>query len=179
MQALAWVTDQVGRSPASLTEDDIKYSHRIILKPIRDDDAGCYRSVPVQLDGSKVHFPNPLKVPDLMRDFVSWLSHEQNLHPVELAAEAHYRLVSIHPFVDGNGRTARLLMTLILLMHNYPIAIIRKRDRGAYIRALEKAQLGGSKDDYFAIIIDADDRSLDVYLKAAAGEDPDPIDQDW
>ena len=68
-----------------------------------------------------------------------------DLHPVELAAEAHYRLVTIHPFTDGNGRAARLLMNMILLMSGYPAAIIRKRDRLAYIDSLEKVQLGGSK----------------------------------
>lgn len=86
------------------------------------------------------------------------------------AAEAHYRLVSIHPFVDGNGRTARLLMNLLLLMDGYPPAIIRKRDRLAYLGALETGQLGGSKDPYGQIIAKAVDRSLDIYLKTAQGD---------
>ncbi len=87
--------------------------------------------------------PNPLKIPDLVAEFINWLAREDNLHPVELAGEAHYRLVSIHPFVDGNGRTARLLMNLILMMMGYPPALIRKEDRLAYLSALKKAQLGG------------------------------------
>lgn len=169
--ALDWVKEQVKRSPASLTEKDILHIHDIILKGIDDANAGHYRSVPVRISGSAVVLPNPRKVPDLMQEFMKWLKNCSNVHPIELAAEAHYRLVTIHPFVDGNGRTARLLMNMILLMSGYPAAIIRKRDRLSYISSLEKAQLGGSKDDYLKIIAKAVDRSLDIYLKAANGED--------
>ena len=80
-----------------------------------------------------------VKKPDLMDDFEAWLTGRNDLHSVAFAGEAHYRLVSIHPFVDGNGRTARLLMNLLLIMAGYPPAIIRKRDRLAYIGALEQA----------------------------------------
>jgi Fic family protein len=177
-RALDWVKEQVKRKPTSLTEKDILHIHDVILKGIDDANAGHYRSVPVRISGSAVVLPNPRKVPDLMQDFAEWLSRDQALHTVELAAEAHYRLVTIHPFVDGNGRSARLLMNMILLMSGYPAAIIRKRDRLAYIGSLEKAQLGGSKNDYFKIIAKAVDRSLDIYLKAAAGEDAEPADSD-
>ena len=176
--ALDWVKEQVKRKPTSLTEKDILHIHNVILKGIDDANAGHYRSVPVRISGSAVVLPNPRKVPDLMQDFAERLSHDQGLHPAELAAEAHYRLVTIHPFADGNGRTARLLMNMILLMSGYPAAIIRKRDRLAYIGSLEKAQLGGPKDDHFKIIAKAVDRSLDIYLRAAAGEDAEPVDSD-
>jgi len=169
--ALDWVKAQVGRKPAGLTEKDILHIHDIILKGIDDANAGHYRSVPVRISGSAVVLPNPRKVPDLMQEFIEWLKLSGSLHAVELAAEAHYRLVTIHPFVDGNGRAARLLMNMILLMAGYPPAIIRKRDRLAYIGSLEKAQLGGSKDDYLNIIAKAIDRSLDIYLKAANNQD--------
>jgi len=105
-----------------------------------------------------------------MDELHSWLTCKHGLHPVAFAGEAHYRLVTIHPFVDGNGQTARLLMNLLLMMSGYPPAIIRKRDRLVYIAALEKAQLGGSKDAYERIIARAAGRSLDIYLKAARGE---------
>lgn len=176
--ALDWVKEQVKRKPSSLTEKDILHIHDIILKGIDDANAGHYRSVPVRISGSAVVLPNPRKVPDLMQDFVEWLKQSGDLHPIELAAEAHYRLVTIHPFVDGNGRTARLLMNMILLMTGYPAAIIRKRDRLTYIGSLEKAQLGGSKDDYLKIITKAVDRSLDIYLKAANGEDAEQPESD-
>ena len=176
--ALDWIKEQIKRKPPHLTEADILHIHDIILKGIDEDNAGHYRSVPVRISGSAVVLPNPHKVPDLMAAFADWLAKDQGLHPVELAAEAHYRLVTIHPFVDGNGRTARLLMNMILLMSGYPAAIIRKRDRLAYIGSLEKAQLGGSKDAYFKIIFKAVDRSLDIYLKAATGEAAEPIEND-
>ena len=173
-RALDWVRDQVKRKPHDLIEKDILQIHDIILKGISDEGAGHYRSVAVRISGSTVILPNPLKVPDLMDDFITWLKQTDKLHPVELAAEAHYRLVTIHPFVDGNGRTARLLMNLILLMSGYPAAIIRKRDRLAYIGSLEKAQLGGSKEDYLKIISSAVNRSLNIYLKAVKGETEEP-----
>ena len=173
-QALDWVREQVKGSPNDLDQKDILQIHDIILKGISDEDAGHYRSVAVRISGSTVILPIPLKVPDLMDDFITWLKQADKLHPVELAAEAHYRLVTIHPFVDGNGRTARLLMNLILLMTGYPAAIIRKRDRLVYISSLEKAQLGGSKEDYLKIISNAVDRSLNIYLKALKGETEEP-----
>ena len=118
----------------------------------------------------QVVLPNPMKVPDLMEEFWKWLNGPGDLHPVELAAEAHYQLVTIHPFADGNGRTARLLMNLILIFHGYPPAIIRKRDRLAYLTALEEAQFGGAKDDYQSLISKAANRSLDIYLKVIDGD---------
>lgn len=102
-----------------------------------------------------------------MREFSDWLASQPQLHPVSLAAEAHYKLVSIHPFIDGNGRTARLLMNCLLMMHGYPPAIIRPRDRAAYLGALETAQLGGSRVAYDSLVLRAVDRSLDIYLDAA------------
>ena len=173
-QALDWVKEQVQRKPLSLSEKDILHIHDIILKGIDDANAGHYRTVPVRISGSLIVLPNPLKVPDLMQEFIRWIVYDQGLHPVELAAEAHYRLVTIHPFFDGNGRSARLLMNMILLLSGYPMAIIRKRDRLVYIEALEKALIGGSKDEYFKIITKAVDRSLNIYLRAAAGEDAEP-----
>ncbi|OGO93083.1 MAG: cell filamentation protein Fic [Coxiella sp. RIFCSPHIGHO2_12_FULL_44_14] len=167
--AIDWVKMQINRKPKDLSEKDILRIHDIILKGIDDENAGHYRRVAVRISGSTVVLPNPRKVPDLMSEFINYLK-QADLHPVELAAEAHYRLVTIHPFSDGNGRTARLLMNIILMMNGYPMAIIRKSDRLAYISALEKAQLGGSKQDYFNLISKAVDRSLEIYLKAVEGE---------
>ena len=169
-RAVDWVKKQAKRGPHSLTEEDILHIHHLVMKGVDDFNAGRYRVTPVRISGSVAVLPNPRKVPDLMKGLVKWLNLATDLHPVELAAEAHYRLVTIHPFTDGNGRTARLLMNMVLLMSGYPAAIIRKRDRLAYIDSLEKAQLGGAKDGYMKIVARAVDRSLDIYLKAAEGE---------
>ena len=168
--ALDWVSGWQKRSPKDLGEKDILQLHSLILKSIDDTHAGCYRSIPVRIAGSTVVLPNPRKVPDLMTEFVAWLQNTCSLHPAELAAEAHFKLVSIHPFVDGNGRTARLLMNTILLMNDYPMAVIDNSQRLAYLNALEKAQLGGPKDDYFQIIGQAVEASLDIYLEAVEGQ---------
>lgn len=161
--------DKVVQITQSATEDITEHTildlHSTILHGIDDANAGRYRSIAVRISGSMVVLPNPLKVPTLMGDFVKEMGRS-DLHPMELAAEAHYQLVTIHPFIDGNGRTARLLMNLLLLQKGYPPALIRKRDRVPYLKALEKAQLGGSKEDYYEIISKAVSRSFDIYFHA-------------
>lgn len=175
-KALDWIKEKISKKPQDITEEDILTIQGIILKGIDDDNAGFYRNVAVRISGSTVILPNPLKVPNLMAGFIDWLKQSnQELHPVELSAEAHYRLVTIHPFIDGNGRTARLLMNMILLMNGYPPAIVRKRDRLDYLNSLEKAQTGGSKEDFLKIIVKAVDRSFDIYFKAINGDDEPPV----
>ena len=176
--ALDFVKEQIKRKPSELKEKDVLKIHEIILSRINKEDAGLYRRVPVSISGSAVVLPNPKKVQDLMDEFFLWLKKETKLHAVELAAEAHYRFVTIHPFIDGNGRTGRLLMNMILMMKGFPPAIIRKNDRLAYIKSLEKPQLvngeGDSKNDYFKLIAAAVDRSLNIYLKAIEGKTEEP-----
>lgn len=172
--ALDFVKEQTKRKPSDLRERDILKIHEIILDKIDRENAGIYRRVPVRISGSAVALPNPRKVQELMDEFFKWLQKKEKMHAVELAAEAHYRFVTIHPFIDGNGRTARLLMNMILMMKGYPPAIIRKNDRLAYIKSLEKPQLvngeGDSKNDYFKLIAAAVDRSLNIYLRAMDGK---------
>lgn len=155
----------------SIALNDILFLHRLILKSIDDEHAGRTRNVSVRVAGSTVIFPNALKVPDLLNEFIRWMGAQKE-HPVQLAALAHYKFVSIHPFVDGNGRTARLLMNLILMQHGYPPAIISPKERLKYIRSLEKAQMGGSLDDYLHLICQAVERSLNIYIKALKHEKP-------
>ena len=169
-RALDFIHDLIPKKPRQLSESDILRIHEIVLTGIDDINAGTYRDVPVRISGSQVVLPNFRKVPVLMRDFITWLASKKNLHPAALASDAHYQLVTIHPFIDGNGRTARLLMNLVLMMHGFPPAIIRPRDRLAYLTALETAQLGGSKESYDRLIYKSVDRSLDLYLKAVRGE---------
>jgi len=176
--ALDFIKEQIKRKPSDLKEKDILKIHEIIFDRIDRENAGIYRRVPVRISGSAVVFPNPKKVQTLMDDFFKWLKNKTKMHAVELASEAHYRFVTIHPFIDGNGRTARLLMNMILMMKGFPPAIIRKNDRLAYIKSLEKPQLvngeGDSKNDYFKLISSAVDRSLNIYLKAIDGESAEP-----
>ena len=170
-KAIDWISHKVGASSEPISEADLLKIHELILTGIDNQNAGFYRSIPVRISGSTVVLPNSRKVPDLMNEFCAWLASEKEEdHPVKKAAEAHYWLVTIHPFVDGNGRTARLLMNLILLKAGYPTAIVRKTERLTYLASLEKAQTGGSKNDYLNLIYKAVNRSLDIYLKAAKGE---------
>lgn len=168
--ASAWeLVKQLVKEGKKISENDILDIHRLILNNIDDQNSGRYRSVPVRISGSTVILPNPLKVPELMEKLVKGLKLAQG-HPVKISADAHYQLVTIHPFTDGNGRTARLLMNLILLKAGYPAAVIKKEERLKYLNSLEKAQLGGSHDYYYDLIYAAVDRSLDLYLKAATNK---------
>ncbi len=171
-KALDWLNKVVASPRHPVGEKEILELHGMILKGIDDANAGRYRTLMVRISGSAVVLPNAKKVPQLMGQFASWLKSTTDLHPAELAAQAHYRLVSIHPFVDGNGRTARLLMNLLLMRKGYPPVFIRTRERLAYLNGLEKAQLGGSIEAYEALMYRVMDRSLDIYLKAAKGESP-------
>lgn len=167
--ALDFITSLITTRRKEITENHILEIHKLILSKIDDTNAGRYRSVPVRIAGSTVILPNPLKVPDMMQQFVEWLHEDTQLHPATISAEAHFKLVTIHPFVDGNGRTARLLMNVLLLEEGYPPAIIRNEDRTLYIDSIEKVQLGGSLDDFLHLIYEAIERSLDIYLDAAKG----------
>lgn len=147
---------------------DILDIHYLILKGISTSDAGVYRSKPVGVrksDGEIFHFTEPLKVSDEMEDFIKWLSSENTLHPVILAALVHYKFVSIHPFIDGNGRTARLLMNLVLIQNAYPPAIIKMTKRVEYIQGIEKAQNENNMNDFYKVIADSVNESLDLYLE--------------
>lgn len=121
-----------------ITEADICRLHRLFYTQVDETNAGIYRKQRVFITGSRFTPPPPDKVPAEMTDFVEWMFHA-DLHPVKLAAEAHRRFVFIHPFIDGNGRVARLLMNLCLLRHGYTLAIVPPVLRVEYIQLLEKA----------------------------------------
>ncbi len=170
-EAIDYIKKLAQGSRSDLKESDILSLHQLILQKIDDANAGKYRTVAVRIAGSEVVLPNALKVPELMKNFIKWLK-DADAHPVDIAAKAHFDLVSMHPFVDGNGRTARLLMNLLLMQEGYPPALIRKEDRRIYINAVEKGQLTGDTADFYKIIYEAVDRSLDIYLNAMEGRGP-------
>ena len=169
-QAWEWIVRKAGIRNYKFCERDLLELHQLILQKIDDFSAGRYRNVAVRLAGSRAILPNPAKVPDLMKKYFSWLGLKSD-NKILRACEAHYRLVSIHPFTDGNGRTARLVMNLLLLVAGYPPIIVRREDRHEYLTGLELAQLGGSSDKYYRLMLEGLSRSLDIYLEAT-GEQP-------
>lgn len=150
----------------SINERLIRSLQQLIIKNIEDDEAGKYRQGNVMITGSKHKPPPAYQVPQLMEDLILWLKKNQNkIHPVELAAQAHHKLVNIHPFTDGNGRTARLFMNLLLMQKGYPLVTILKIDRKKYYKALEKAD-AGNFEELGKFIGQAVERSMNIYLKA-------------
>lgn len=123
----------------AITEDNIKYLHKLFYKRIDDNNAGKYRTKNVIVTGADTDFPKPEILPIKMKEFVESLSEEKSKkHPVEFSAMVHAKFVNIHPFIDDNGRVARLLMNLALLQAGYNITIIPPVVRGDYIHAIQK-----------------------------------------
>ena len=139
--ALAWDRVKALAQPgSSLTERDLLDLHQILLTRIQDETNGSYRTYAVRVGGSNHVPPNAVKVPDLMTGLFTDLS--AIVEPVERAARLHHGIASIHPFTDGNGRTARLAMNFILLAAGYPPISIPTDLRQAYYNALEAADSG-------------------------------------
>lgn len=158
------------KSHQFITEEHIKNIHKIIHDRIDDNWAGKYRQTDVFIRGADIELPKPFQVPYHMQELIQWLQVEQDEHPVIVAALVHYKFVSIHPFIDGNGRTGRLLMNLILKLNNYPMAVIRQEERIKYLEALAIAQTGEKNlQPFIQLIENAVLRSLDYYLNAAEG----------
>lgn len=140
--ALNWL-ERVVQDDASVTEHTVYEMHRIIMSGILKEEAGFLRREPVYIVGSAHVPPNWVKLPDLMTDFSEWLSRgPAESHPVVFATRAHFELAQIHPFVDGNGRTARLLTNLLLMRHGYPPALYEAAQRAEYIQAIRLADDG-------------------------------------
>lgn len=153
-QAIDFIKE-LAQSQNTITERDILQIHSLILQGIDKPNAGVYRKVPVIISGAKHRPPQPYLVPKQMEDLMLWYNENKDkLHPVELSAEMHERLVTIHPFVDGNGRTSRLLMNLILLQNGFPIAILKGDDKSRldYYNALELAQTENDKEVFINLI---------------------------
>ncbi len=166
-EAIGYVKELV-KKKMFFSENTLLSIHQLILRSILPEDAGKYRNVQVMIQGSGHVPPQPYLVRKQMEDFFIWYEgKKESLHPVLLAAEMHERLVTIHPFIDGNGRTSRLVMNLLLLQHGYVIANIKGDydTRMQYYKALEDVQVGKNKEPFLTFIAEVERDSLKRYLK--------------
>jgi|SRR3989344_3413239 len=149
----------------NISEYLIRNLHKLVTAETDKEWAGNYRNSNVIIVGSEHTPPDAFRVPIVMGDLIKWLRENQKkLHPIELAAIFHHKLVFIHPFFDGNGRTARLAMNLLLMQKSYPMAVMLKNDRKKYYQTLSRAD---EKDyaPFVRFIAQAVERTLDIYLK--------------
>lgn len=166
VEAIGYIKQLVERNFA-FNERELLTVHNLILRGIHPEDAGRYRKVQVMIKGSAHMPPQPYLVAKEMEDYFIWMDqHKNKLHPVVLAAEMHERLVTIHPFIDGNGRTSRLIMNFILLQHGYVIANIKGEyeTRMKYYQTLETAQTKQNKEDFILFIAQTEKECLERYL---------------
>ena len=164
-EAIAYVRDLAGRG-SRLTELDVRNLHALVMKRSEPDIAGRYATTGrfVSTDSGRHAFPSPAEVPALMGDFAAWLGAAPSTP--ETAFTAHRGLVDIHPFNDGNGRTARLLMNLVLIRGGYPPVAVRPQDRLAYLYALQQAQAGRGDKEFRGLLYQRLDASLEEHLNA-------------
>lgn len=151
-----------------ITERELLQIHQLILQGIDNPNAGKYRNVQVLISGAKHIPPQPYLVQKQMEELFIWYNENRaTLHPIELSAEMHERLVTIHPFIDGNGRTSRLLMNLILLQNGFPIAILKgdAENRLNYYKALETAQTDNNKNPFLQLIKDNVKETIDRIIR--------------
>ena len=168
-EAILFIDDLVSQK-VDLSEYILKQIHGIVLYGIDRENAGVYRKLPL---ASKHLPPQPYLLQDLMEDYFQFYNQEKdNLHPVVLAAEMPERLVTIYPFIDGNGRTSRLIMNLILLQYGFPLAIIGGDydSRMAYYDALEKVQSENNKEDFILLIAEKVLFALKRYINILSPE---------
>ena len=165
-EAILFIEELV-KDDALLSEHDIKSIHSLILKNIDEENAGKYRQHNVIISGAE-HRPVPsLEVPAKMEEFITWYKTDaMQMHPVERAARVHVDFVGIHPFVDGNGRTSRLLMNLELMKSGFPSAVLKVEDRLAYYKALDLAHTTGDYEPFIKIVCDVTEKSFEPYFYA-------------
>ncbi|MFV0582910.1 MAG: Fic family protein [Parabacteroides gordonii] len=167
-QAIDFIKD-VARQDIDISERTIKDIHAIVLHGINRENAGRYRTVPVMISGSMHMPPQPYLIENLMEDFILKFKQmeENKVHPVIIAAYLHDELVRIHPFIDGNGRTCRLLMNLYLLQHGYIIVILKgdNEKKLQYYKALEKSHTEQEPDAFYMLVAEAEKEALLRYIK--------------
>ncbi len=152
---------------------DILSLHSLVLRSIEEDFAGRLRNGGVRISGANFVPPNANKVSDLLDELIDFVNaNPLELNDIELATIFHHKLVWIHPFFDGNGRTVRLAMNLLLMRCGFPPAIILKNDRKKYYEALNQAN-NGNYQKLMLLMCQALERSLNIYLNAMPGNDND------
>jgi len=177
--AIDYVEDLVA-SDEPISPFHVRQIHKLVLSRIDDENAGRYRETQVQIAGAAFTPPESWLVHNLVTEWGEWLlGEEKSDHPVELAALAHHRLVAIHPFIDGNGRTARLVMNLILMRAGYPPTVIQRINRRQYYRVLDQAD-EGKPAALVNFVGRAVERSLNLYLEACTPvtSSPAPV-EEW
>jgi cell filamentation protein, protein adenylyltransferase len=164
--AVLWMRE-LAAANTSIDEGVVRELHRRIIARSQPEIGGIYSTLPRRIAGSPVIFPNPAKIPQLMQEFGERLT-KVGTEPSE-TFDTHFRLVAIHPFADGNGRTARLLMNLLLLRTGYPPVAVRPEDRKAYLDALEHASTHEDLDPFQTFMHQRLDGTLAEYLGALQG----------
>jgi Fic family protein len=155
---------------APLTESEGRNLHRLVMQRSRPEIAGRYAALRryVRKETGRHEFPPPVEVPARMGDFAAWLRAVTDTP--DAAFTAHRRLVEIHPFDDGSGRTGRLLINLILIRGGYPPVTVRPEDRLSYIRALRAAQVGEGTGAFELLLYERLDAVMEDYLRVLGGE---------
>ena len=163
-EAILYLEELAGKNKP-LTEIDIKNIHQLVLKEIDNENAGRYRTENVIISGAAHIPPSHMVVRDRMEQLIlrltEWL---KKYHPLVVSALLHGEFVKIHPFVDGNGRTARLLMNFIAIKNGYPPVVIKKEQRMEYYDALDIAHTTGNYTAFVKMICELAEKALDFYL---------------
>jgi Fic family protein len=163
-EAIAYV-EEIVHKEEPLSEWQIKNLHRLVLKGIDDAYAGVYRDQQVLISGASHVPPAPYLIQEQMEQMMTWYhSNAASLHSVERGAMLHAIFVGIHPFIDGNGRTARLLLNLELMKDGFPPVIIKVANRLEYYEALDKAHTSKDYTDFIQLVAAEVGDSLDLYL---------------
>lgn len=149
-----------------LSEMDIKNIHAIVLKGIDNENAGRYRTENVIISGASHIPPDAIIVPESMEKLIyRYDEWKEKYHPIIVAALLHAEFVKIHPFIDGNGRTARLLMNFEVMKNGYPPIIIKNEERHKYYDALDVGALTGDYTDFVKMVTKQAEEMIDLYLK--------------